>query len=99
MKRLIFLKVEWLDLTNKKVSKVKEQELRAALCQDSIKQFKKDMKDWLDNKSVKITKEYAEDEPQVIIQFDDKLRDAMYDKLRSVDIVLSIDSILPVGET
>ncbi len=95
MKRLIFLKVEYLDLEGKKVSKTKEQEMRTELCQKSIKQFKKDMKEWLDNKSIKITKEYDIDEPSIIIQFEDEKLDELYKKLVSVDIVDIIDSIIP----
>jgi hypothetical protein len=95
VKRLIFLKVEYLDLEGKKVSKTKEQEMRTELCQKSIKQFKKDMKEWLDNKSIKIIKEYDIDEPSVIIQFEDEKLDELYKKLISVDIVDIIDSIIP----
>lgn len=95
MKRLIFLKSEYLDLEGKKVSKAKEQEMRAELCQKSIKQFKKDMKEWLDNKSIKITKEYDIDEPSVLIVFDEKVWDPLYKKLISVDIVDIIDNVIP----
>lgn len=99
MKRLIFLKVEYLDLTGKKINKAKEQEMRTQLCNDSIKQFKKEMKDWLDNKSIKITKEYAESEPQAIIEFEVKVMDEVYVALRASEIVDIIDSFLPIGET
>lgn len=98
MKRLIFLKVEYLDLEGKKVSKAKEQEMRTELCQKSIKCFKKEMKDWLDNKSVKITKEYDTEEPSVIIQFEDEKLDDLYKKLISVDIVDIIDAIIPTED-
>ena len=99
MKRLIFLKVEYLDLESKKISKAKEQEMRTQLCNDSIKQFKKELKDWIDNKSIQITKEYVYLEPQVIIEFGNKIFDEVYHTLCALEIVETIDSILPVGKT
>jgi len=98
MKRLIFLKVEYLDLEAKKISKAKEQELREGLCKDSVKLFKNQMKDWLADKKHKITKEYLVDIPQVLVEFPDAERDDAYDALRKSDIVESIDSYLPLGE-
>lgn len=94
MKRLIFLKVEYLEVT-KKMGKAKEQEARTKLCQDSIKQFKKDMKDWITDKSIKITKEYDTSEPAVLIEFQDEKWCDLYKKLTSVNIVDIIDSIIP----
>jgi hypothetical protein len=94
MKRLIFLKVEYLEV-DKKMSKAKEQEARTKLCRVSINQFKKDIKEWLDNKSIQITKEYDTAEPSVLISFDEKILCEVVDKLRKVDIVNIIDSIIP----
>jgi hypothetical protein len=97
MKRLIFLKVEYLEV-DKKMTKAKEQEARAKLCRKSIAQFKKDMQEWLDNKSIQITKEYDQTEPSVIIAFDEKILCQVVDQLRKVDIVEIIDSIIPKEE-
>lgn len=93
MRRLIFLKIEYLDLEGKKIKKDEEQKLRLQLCQKSIKEFKKEMKALLDDKSVKILKDYAP-EPQVLIEFDEKKLDTVLDKLRAVEIVDIIDSIV-----
>lgn len=93
MKRLIFLKMEYLDLNGKKVKKEEEDKLRLELCQTSIKEFKKEMKTWLDDKTVKIVKDYAP-EPQVLIEFDEKKLDPVLDALRAADIVDIIDSIV-----
>lgn len=94
MKRVLFLQAEYLDV-DKKTSKAKEQEMRTALCQKAIKQFKSDMKKWLDDRTIRITKEYDLDEPKVIIEFADGLCQDIYEVLIKVDIVQTIDSILP----
>lgn len=94
MKRLIFLKVEYLEV-DKKMNKAKEQEARTKLCRTSINQFKKDMKEWLDNKSIQITKEYDTAEPSALIIFDEKVWDELYKKLISIDVVDVIDNIIP----
>jgi len=98
MKRLIFLKMEYLDLEGKKINKAKEQEMRAELYQKSIKQFKKDMKEWIDNKFIKITREFDITKSAVLIQFDDDKWCDLYNKLVSVDIVDIIDVVQPVDE-
>lgn len=93
MRRLIFLKIEYLDLKGKKVKKEEEERLRLELCQNSLKEFNKEMRELLLDKTVKIIKDYAP-EPQVLIEFDEKKLDLVIDKLRSVDIVDIIDSII-----
>lgn len=100
MKRLIILKVEYLDLKGKKVLKAQEQELRAKLCRDSIVQFKKEMKDWITDKSIRITKEYTifEEEktsPSLIIEFQEERWELLYKKLISLSITDVIDTFLP----
>lgn len=92
-RRLIFLKIEYLDLKGKKVKKEEEERLRLELCQNSLKEFNKEMREFLLDKTVKIIKDYAP-EPQVLIEFDEKKLDLVIDKLRSVDIVDIIDSII-----
>jgi hypothetical protein len=94
MKRLLLLKVEYLEV-DKKTSKVKEQEARTKLCRTSIAQFKTEMKEWLDNKSIQITKVYDTDEPSVVILFDEKIWETLYKKLCAVDVVETIDNTLP----
>jgi hypothetical protein len=81
----------------KKMSKDKEQEARTKLCHLSITQFKEDMREWLDNKSIQIIKEYDTDQPSILIAFDEKIWDVLYKKLISVDIVDIIDHIIPKG--
>lgn len=94
MKRFIILKIEYLEV-EKKMSKTKVQEARTKLCRQSIAQFRKEMKEWLDKKSIQITKEYDTTEPSVIIVFDEKVWEALYKQLVSVEIVDVIDSIIP----
>jgi hypothetical protein len=91
-RRLIFLKMEYLDLEGKKIKKAEEEKLRLELCQDSLRQFNKEMKDLLLDKTIKIVKDYAPD-PQVLIEFDEKKLDLVLEKLRATDIVDIIDSI------
>ena len=93
MKRLIFLKIEYLDLEGKKIKKEEEEKLRLKLCQDSLKEFNKEMREFLLDKTIKIVKDYAPD-PKVLIEFDEKKLDLVLDKLRAVDIVDIIDSII-----
>jgi len=90
--------MEYLDLEGKKINKAKEQEMRAELYQKSIKQFKKDMKEWIDNKFIKITREFDITKSAVLIQFDDDKWCDLYNKLVSVDIVDIIDVVQPVDE-
>jgi Flp pilus assembly CpaF family ATPase len=93
-RRLIFLKMEYLDLKGKKVKKEEEQKLREELCQQSIKQFKKELKTLLDDKSIKLVKDYSP-EPQILIEFDEKKLEPVLEALRSADIVEVIDAMLP----
>lgn len=97
MRRLIFLKVEYLELKGKKVLKVDAQKMHEELSLNSIKEFKTQMKEWIDNKSIKILHEWSSSDPQVLIQFDEKKLDEVIKKLVSVDIVDVIDSIMPPG--
>jgi hypothetical protein len=97
MKRLIFLKVEYLELS-KKIGKDKKQEMRSKFCQTSIAQFKTDMKDWLFDKSIKITKEFDTTEPAVLIQFDEDKWCELNKKLISIKIVDVIDLVMSKDE-
>ena len=57
----------------------------------ALKQFAKDIKQW---PHIKITKE-IEPSAWVIIEFPDEQYQEVYDGLRKLDIVHTIDSILP----
>lgn len=96
MKRCLFLKVEYLEV-DKKMSKAEENKFREQLCKNSVKEFKKEMKSWIDDKSLKILKDLTP-EPQVIIECEEDKWEQLYVKLCAVDIVETIDSILPKGE-
>ena len=95
MKRVIFLKTEYLDLKGKKIGKEEHQKLIAKICDDSIKEFKKGIKELVADKTIKIIKDYAP-EAQVLIQFEEDKRELVMAKLISLSIVDIIDSnILP----
>lgn len=97
MRRLIFLKVEYLELKGKRVLKADAQKMHEELCLNSITEFRIQMKEWIDNKSIKILQEWSSSDPQVLIQFDEKKLDDLLPKLVSVNIVDVIDSIMPPG--
>ena len=94
MKRLIFLKMDYLDLEGKKIKKAEEDKLRLELCQKSIKEFKKELKVLLDDKTIKIVKDHSP-EPQVLIEFDEKKLELVLAALRAADIVDIIDAMVP----
>lgn len=95
MKKLVIFKEEWLDFTDKKkISKADEQKLRNDVIIKTIEKFKLLIKEWIDDKSIQIIKEYAT-EPWVVIEFDDEIVSDVYNLIRTMDIVDVIDSILP----
>jgi hypothetical protein len=90
MKRLIILKSEYNESSGK--NKAEEYKSQVAICKSSVKEFRAAL-----NKDVKIVRVY-DILPQVIIEFADKLHDKVYDELRKIDIVESIDCYLPKEE-
>jgi hypothetical protein len=97
MKRLIFLKVEYLDLKGKKTLKADVQKMHQQLCDNSLREFKLEMQSWIKDKSIKVLKEFSDPDPQVLIQFDEKRLEEVMQKLISIQLVDIIDSIIPSG--
>jgi hypothetical protein len=91
MKRLIFLKQEYVD--EKKLNKTEAIKEHEKYFQESVSAFKKQLKESLDTKAFKILKEARPD--AILIELDDDARERVYEKLRKADIVESIDSIIP----
>lgn len=90
MKKLIILKVGDPNPTDKKISKNDQRALEDFAKLLSIKEFKKQAS-VLD---FKIVKEYP-DEPSMVIEFTDSRNQEIYDSLRVLSIVETIDSIIP----
>ena len=90
MKKLIFLKQEYVDDKLTKTESIKAHE---KIFQQSIVLFKKQSKELLDNKSFKILKEVRPD--AILIEYSEDIHTRMYESLCKVDIVASIDSIIP----
>jgi hypothetical protein len=97
MKRLIFLKREYLDTKKDKIKKADEPKLLAALSLKAVKAFKDQAKSLIDKRTIKIIKDYLP-EPQVLIQFEDKLVEDIYHLMRGLDIVEVIDFVIPVED-
>lgn len=89
MKKTIFIMVEYLDIKGKVITKVEEAEMRRKLYDKAVKEFKKEMKDLLDSKTIKILKENFPS-PSINIEYSDK--DIVYPRLLSAAIVEVIDS-------
>ena len=87
MKKTIFLKVEYLDLKNKKSTPAEEQKLREALLKKSVKLFKEQMRIHLENKELSILKEVFPS--QVVIEYEN---DEVFRALIQAEVVEVIDS-------
>ncbi len=91
MKRLIFLKQEYVDETILNKSEVIKAYEKYFL--QSIKSFKAQLKEQIDNNSFKILKEVRPN--AILIEFDSEDYDKLYEKFCKADIVAIIDSIIP----
>jgi|HubBroStandDraft_2_1064218.scaffolds.fasta_scaffold340227_1 hypothetical protein len=86
MKKLIFLKQEYLDTD--KINKTAEAAARNKLFQQSVEEFKKQLK----GHAYKIKKEVPYE--AVLIDYADTIDDEMLEALRAADIVEIIDSLV-----
>jgi hypothetical protein len=93
MKRLIFLKQEYLDIKKEKLNKEKASQAREVMFDESVIIFKEQMKVLLATKECKILKEFPPD--SVLIEFADELQDKMYKAMVEASIVDIIDSAVP----
>jgi hypothetical protein len=93
MKRLIFLKQEYLDVKKEKLNKEKAERAREVMFDESVIIFKEQMKASLVAKECKILKEFPPD--SILIEFADTLQDKMYKALVDASIVDIIDSLVP----
>ena len=93
MKRLIFLKQEYLDVKKEKLNKEKAEQAREIMFDESVLIFKEQMKELLIAKEFKILKEFPPD--SVLIEFYDALQDKMYKAMVAASIVDIIDNLVP----
>lgn len=91
MKKTIFIVVEYLDIKGKVMSKVEEAEMRHKLYDKAVKEFKREMKDLLDSKIIKIIKENFS-VSSINIEYSNSDKDIIYPRLLSATIVEVIDS-------
>ena len=93
MKRLIFLKQEYLDVKKEKLNKEKASEAREVMFDESVVIFKEQMKELLASKTFRILKEFPPD--SILIEFSDASQDQMYKAMVAASIVDIIDSLVP----
>ena len=89
MKKLIFLKQEWLE--TKGMKKLEISEAEKDIYQKSVKSFKEQLK----FVKHKILKEVPFN--SIIIEYDDAIDEEMVAALLAADIVEVIDSMIPPG--
>lgn len=89
MKKTLTIKVEYLDIKGKVINKTEENELRLELFKKAVKEFKKELKDLLDSKQIKIIREDFP-RPEIVVEFSNK--ETIYPRLLKADIVEIIDS-------
>lgn len=92
MKRLIFLKTEDYNPSNKKMKADELEKAKVKVLATSIKYFRDGIKE---NKSIKILQE-IKDLPQIIVEFPEDQYHPVHDTLRSLDVVEIIDAVLPL---
>jgi hypothetical protein len=90
MKRLIFLKQEYLDVKKEKLNKERASAAREVMFDESVLIFKEQMKDC--SGLFKILKESPPD--SILIEFPDELQDIIYKAMITASIVDVIDSII-----
>lgn len=90
MKKMIVLKIEWFDASALKAAQVERK--KKEVFEESIKEFRCQMVELI--KSIKIIKE-DQDRSEILIQFDDKLWEELYEALVAAAIVECIDSMVP----
>jgi hypothetical protein len=90
MKRLIFLKID-SDLIPDGLSKTKLAAAEKEVAEQAVKEFKKQVKDL---KQVKLIKDYLP-QPQALIEFREEEYQTIYEALCQMDIVETVDSIIP----
>ena len=90
MKKIIFLKQEWLE--TKGLKKTEVSDAQEDLFQEYIKAFQEQMKELLPVKSFKIIEEIPPN--SLLIEYSDTIDDQMWIALRAAEIVDIIDSMV-----
>lgn len=90
MKKIIFLKQEWLE--TKGLKKIEVSDAQEDLFQEYIKVFKEQMSSALPAKSFKIVKEMPPN--SLLIEYSDAIDEQMWEALRAAEIVDIIDSMV-----
>jgi hypothetical protein len=90
MRKTLVLEVEYLDLKEKKLNKVQEEEARKKLFQKALKEFKIQTKDLIDGGQLKIIKDYFP-RHEILVEYPDD-NTKVYQKFLKLEIVRIIDS-------
>jgi len=93
MKKLIFLKQEYIDAKGQKLNKEQAEEARVKTYQQSIETFKQQMGDLFTSKSFIILKEVPPE--TILIEYSEVVDDKMWAAFRISEIVSVVDSIIP----
>src|SRR5579859_4977298 len=93
MKKLIFLNQTYLDVKEAKLNKIEANEERLKIFKQSVKIFKTQMEPLWSSKAFKILEEIPPD--TVLIEYDEKLHEKMWELFYKADIVSVVDSIMP----
>jgi len=96
MKKLIFLNQTYLDVKEAKLNKIEANEERLKIFKQSVKIFKTQMEPLWSSKAFKILEEIPPD--TVLIEYDEKLHEKMWELFYKADIVSVVDSIMPKAE-
>lgn len=98
MKRLLVLKTDYLDLDEKKINKINEQKMRDNIADKSLKEFKSQAKELINNKLIKIIKEYSPEAWVIIECLDKDFYGNVYEAMCKMDVVQTIETVQPSDE-